>query len=118
MGQSSTRLRESPWQRCRVSRSVRVGSAHVREQSGLASGRELRQVAEPGPGCVAGVLEGSIPEVRTKSRLGWSMGVSFAKLPGPAQAALLPVSTAQPSDIPQWIGGLGKPMGVELANPA
>ena len=69
-------------------------------------------------GCVADVLEVSIPDVRTKSRLDWPMGVSFAKLPGPAQAALLPASTAQPSDIPQWKGGLGKPMGIELANPS
>jgi hypothetical protein len=118
MGQSSTKLRESPCLRCRVSRRVRVGPARVREQAGLANGRELRQLCLKCPGGVAGVREGSIPEVRTKSRLGWPMGVGFAKLPGRAQAALLPVSTAQPSDIPQWIGGLGKPMGVELANPA
>jgi hypothetical protein len=117
-GVSFTKLRESPWLRCRVIGKVRVGSAHVREQAGLANGRELRQVAEPGPGGVAGVLDGSIPEVRTKSRLGWPMGVSFAKLPGPAQAALSPVSTVQPTDIPQWIGGLGKPMGIEFVDPA
>ena len=102
----------------------RMGGEYlVAEKANNIRGASRRARAPPNcgirPVCVtklAGGFESGRPA--SESRLGWPMGVSFAKLPGPAQAALLPASTAQPSDIPQWKGGLGKPMGIELANPS
>ena len=51
------RLFELPSQPAQADGRVLVRPARVREQTGPVNGRDLRQLAEPGPGCVAKLLE-------------------------------------------------------------